>query len=210
MAQQVVCDRLSRLRASCVVPAAVVALAIGGCPQTMRPPPDGSVQQLKRALGANSYPAPLPDDVPTLLMVITIPGPGKGLPTARALHAAPGDLPPVALRCPSPRAALKEPGLHAALIDAEGLIRYAVAVSDPRLVLHETEDPISDRWRGHAGTRPEGAIALRIPWIAGARLALFAVGDAGQVSEVLGELTLPERRPDGRRDGELQLMGEAR
>lgn len=169
----------------------------------MRAPPDGSVQRLQSSLGAKQYPAQLPVETQTLLLVITIPGPERGRPTVRALESGPGDLPPADLRPLRPRAVLEAPGLYAALLDAKGVVWYAAAVGDPRLVLHERADPSSGRWSGRAGTRPGGAIALRIPWIPGTKLAIFAVDDSGQVSEVLGELALPGKAPAKRWGGDL-------
>jgi len=170
--------------------AAMVAVVIGGCPHAMRAPPPDAVPRLKKALAATTYGYVVTDDTPTALLTLTLSEAELGPPVVRVRGAAPGDVPPAALRPASPRDVPEVPGLYVALLDPGGAIRYAASVGDPRRVLHEDAGAGLGSWAGHAASRPIGSIAIRIPWIAGARLWLFEIDRTGSVSEVLGELPL--------------------
>lgn len=169
------------------------APAAGGNGSAAQALPVVASVDLKHALTARAYSRALPRDVPAALLTIVFPDSSPDRPAFRIREVDPGDIPPPPLRPAYPAEVLNSPGLHVALLDAKQAVAYVVSVSDPRLVLNERADLATGEWTGHAGQRAGGALAVRIPWLAGSRVLIFTI-DESHLIRVLGEWPLPRRR----------------
>ena len=157
-----------------------VAVLLAGCgPSELQPQP-GLEDEIEARLRA-ALPALTWSSAPVLHMVWTLPEDPSASPMLDIGLSAPGSLPrELAARPLQPASVLARPGVYLEVIDAGRDLFYLAPLADPRLLRAESYAGGG----GDAALRrvPNGAVAVRFPFVAGGTVSVFEVDTQGQVA----------------------------